>query len=209
MFRRVLAVGALATAAAVLAGTLSHPARSVAPTEVARGEVEQLSASGCGVERWPIKTLTDAAARNVVLRSRASTVEELRALPNPGAGFSTPRLHGPETTTYRARVRLVELKTEPDLDIHLVVASLATRRKMIAEFPSPTCTKGARGRSLMTRARNALIAACGPSRSSWRRLTGTATIAGVGFFDVLHGQRGVAPNGIELHPVTALRVRCR
>ena len=29
----------------------------------------------------------------------------------------------------------------------------------------------------------------------------TATIEGVLFFDVLHGQRG-APNGVELHPVT-------
>jgi len=26
-------------------------------------------------------------------------------------------------------------------------------------------------------------------------------ITGVGFFDYIHGQRGVAPNGIELHPV--------
>lgn len=26
-------------------------------------------------------------------------------------------------------------------------------------------------------------------------------ITGVGFFDYVHGQRGVAPNGIELHPV--------
>ena len=26
-------------------------------------------------------------------------------------------------------------------------------------------------------------------------------VTGVGFFDYLHGQRGVAPNGIELHPV--------
>jgi hypothetical protein len=28
-----------------------------------------------------------------------------------------------------------------------------------------------------------------------------ATVTGVGFFDRLHGQDGVAPNGIELHPV--------
>ena len=28
-------------------------------------------------------------------------------------------------------------------------------------------------------------------------------ITGVGFFDYIHGQRGVAPNGIELHPVVA------
>jgi len=26
-------------------------------------------------------------------------------------------------------------------------------------------------------------------------------ITGVGFFDYIHGQHGVAPNGIELHPV--------
>ena len=29
-------------------------------------------------------------------------------------------------------------------------------------------------------------------------------ISGVGFFDYLHGQRGVAPNGIELHPVLSV-----
>jgi hypothetical protein len=26
-------------------------------------------------------------------------------------------------------------------------------------------------------------------------------ITGVGFFDYIHGQHGVAPNGVELHPV--------
>jgi len=26
-------------------------------------------------------------------------------------------------------------------------------------------------------------------------------VTGVGFFDFLHGQTGVAPNGIELHPL--------
>ena len=30
------------------------------------------------------------------------------------------------------------------------------------------------------------------------------TVMGVGFFDFLHGQDGVAPNGIELHPVPAI-----
>ena len=46
------------------------------------------------------------------------------------------------------------------------------------------------------------VAACGmPSDTSFESLTGRATIRGVGFFDFLHGQTGVAPNGIELHPV--------
>jgi hypothetical protein len=32
-------------------------------------------------------------------------------------------------------------------------------------------------------------------------------VTGVGFFDFLHGQRGVAPNGIELHPVLEVEFR--
>jgi hypothetical protein len=39
------------------------------------------------------------------------------------------------------------------------------------------------------------------SRSHYTPENLTATIEGVLFFDVLHGQRG-APNGVELHPVT-------
>ena len=29
-------------------------------------------------------------------------------------------------------------------------------------------------------------------------------VTGVGFFDKIHGQTGVAPNGIELHPVLSI-----
>ena len=32
-------------------------------------------------------------------------------------------------------------------------------------------------------------------------VTVSVTITCVGFWDILHGQIGVAPNGIELHPV--------
>jgi hypothetical protein len=33
------------------------------------------------------------------------------------------------------------------------------------------------------------------------RICGRARVSGVAFFDFLHGQTGVARNGIELHPV--------
>jgi hypothetical protein len=32
-------------------------------------------------------------------------------------------------------------------------------------------------------------------------------VRGLGFFDVLHGQSGAAPNGLELHPVIYIRFR--
>ena len=54
----------------------------------------------------------------------------------------------------------------------------------------------------MASARSAIIAACGqPSSSHFTHLNGPATVTGVGFFDIPHGQTGVAPNAIELHPV--------
>jgi hypothetical protein len=31
-------------------------------------------------------------------------------------------------------------------------------------------------------------------------------VIGIGFFDRLHGQRGMAPSGIEIHPVLSMRV---
>jgi len=62
----------------------------------------------------------------------------------------------------------------------------------------------------MAAARAALLRSCGPARTGrFRLLTGTATITGVAFFDVIHGQRGVAPNGIELHPVLSFKATSR
>ena len=110
-----------------------------------------------------------------------------------------------ETTNYRVAARLVEMKLEEDRDIHLVVAVPSTPAKtMIAEFPDPTCNGASSSpkKGKMASARSAIIAACGlPSSSHFTQLGGTATVTGVGFFDIPHGQTGVAPNAIELHPV--------
>lgn len=166
----------------------------------------------CGVERWAVKTMTDARAGEVDLHPRATTIGALRSLPAPHIAPRSPRQAG-ERFTYRVTAHLVEMKLEADSDIHLVVADPASGRTMIAEFPASYCTVGASAllRRDMTASRDALIAACGdPSASSFHDLHGSGTLTGVAFFDVLHGQTGVAPNGIELHPVLRLRVAsCR
>jgi len=75
---------------------------------------------------------------------------------------------------------------------------------MIVELPDPGCTPRAStsARKRMRIARSAVLAACGTPTSTFRRLDGTATVTGVGFWDFPHHQTGVAPNAIELHPVT-------
>jgi len=37
------------------------------------------------------------------------------------------------------------------------------------------------------------------------RVCRRAVVTGVAFFDFKHGQTGVAPNGIELHPILGFR----
>jgi hypothetical protein len=75
---------------------------------------------------------------------------------------------------------------------------------MIAEIPSPACVGAA----------SPFLAGVTAARQKFDNnyiATGTFThvsvpvqIQGVGFFDFLHGQTGVAPNGIELHPVVKI-----
>jgi hypothetical protein len=81
------------------------------------------------------------------------------------------------------------VRLEADSDLHLVLAQGV--KHMIAEAPSPACT----ARATLLRRRQMAVA----RRAV--RVCARARVVGVAFFDSLHGQTGVAPNGIELHPV--------
>jgi hypothetical protein len=154
----------------------------------------------CGVEAWAVKTLSDSAAHQVDLRPRPTTVARLVALRAP-ANIGT-RMPGAEMRTWRIRVRLLWQKLEADSDVHVVLADVKTGQRMIAELPSPRCVGAtAEVAAQMASARVALARACGAATTSFTRLSGTATIDGVAFFDFFHGQRGVAANRVELHPV--------
>jgi hypothetical protein len=163
----------------------------------------------CGVERWPVKTLSDDRASVVDFKPKRTTVNALRRLDVPRVGRDTPRLDVVETATYRVRAQIVQAKREKDHDIHLVIAAGSNRRKtMIVEFPDVGCGGPADSakKPEMRQARHAFTRACGSAPStSFKKLRGTATITGVGFVDVKHGQRGIAPNGIEIHPVLRFR----
>ncbi len=160
----------------------------------------------CGTERWAVKTLADGQARKINFHARKTSVSALRRLPPTHTYARAP---GVERRTFRIKARLVETKIEDDQDIHLVVADPRARsHTMIVEFPAAACTTHSVKRSAMMHARRAFVSACGqPAKSSFHFVQGLATITGVGFFDFNHGQTGIAPNAIELHPVIGIRVR--
>jgi hypothetical protein len=176
-----------------------------------------------GSERWSIKTLTDTPATLVDYRHPlVRTVAQLAAqdpaalIPPVKILASTPRLPL-ERIVYRVKVRLVKAKieggTDGDEDIHLVIAGAhplgqPDGQTMIAEFPKAGCApeSGSAKASQMDKARTAFVAACGTppkGKPFLYRSTATATITGVGFFDLKHGtpQLGRAPHDRELHPV--------
>jgi hypothetical protein len=130
---------------------------------------------------------------------------------NDPAPAIRPSSRSPEAArTYDVRAQVIEAKIEDDEDIHLVIASRRyPHRTMIVEFPNPRCVASGFKRDRMRAARREVLDACGSfSTSSFTTLRGNVRIKGVGFWDEIHGQTGVAPNGIELHPVLRFRGTC-
>jgi hypothetical protein len=160
--------------------------------------------ASCGVERWSVKTGTDADVSKINLGSTTSTtIANLDALSAPGTLPANNRVTPTETTVFRLQVTLVEYKLETDSDYHLVLSD-GSGHTMIGEIPDPACVgSGSPLLSRITSSRSAFNAKFTPT-SSFKTANVPVTLTGVGFFDFLHGQTGVAPNGIELHALLSV-----
>ena len=145
--------------------------------------------SACVGDRWTVKTLQD---RPHLLPARETKIHFLITRPAPSHLPATRLPFEHHVFTVTAAVELV--RPEGDSDLHVVLQS--GRNHMITEAPSPSCDRHATPyrRRQMRVARNHV------------RLCARARVTGVAFFDFDHGQTGVAPNAIELHPI--LRFAC-
>ena len=163
-------------------------------------------AGSCGVERWSVKTGTDADAGAINLGSTTSTtIASLDSRSAPGNLPSNNRVAPTETTVFRVSATLTEYKLEDDSDYHLVLRD-GSGNTMIAEIPDPSCVGSTSPlRSGIQNARSQFNARFTPT-TSFKTANVAVTVTGVGFFDFDHGQTGVAPNAIELHPVTNIQI---
>ncbi|HEX3587127.1 MAG TPA: hypothetical protein VH024_14090 [Candidatus Angelobacter sp.] len=155
----------------------------------------------CGVERWSVKTGTDADIGLVHLTSSSNTtIAAMRAPAAPSPIPANNRVAPLETTQWIINATLTLYKLESDSDYHLVLQD-ANGLTMIGEIPSPTCVgSGSPFLSGITNARNEFNARF-TATTSFQTANIPVKVTGVGMFDFLHGQTGVAPNGIELHPI--------
>lgn len=152
--------------------------------------------------------MRDSMANQVALRPVKATVTHLRALPVPAKITNDLPRQESERSTYSVSAWLIGYKHEADSDYHLVVSEVGdTRKTMIAEMPDPKCAP--RMAAKLKSERDALLAMGHGSGSKLYRFPKPIPVelVGVLFFDKIHGQSGVAPNGVELHPLLSFVTR--
>jgi hypothetical protein len=194
--RTVLFTVLFASALAPAAPGPERPARGARPLPGA-----------CGVERWDEKTLVDAPEL-ASKQAQVSTIAALRALPPVVPWHSATPRTAAERQVLAVTAWVVAYKLEADSDWHVVIQD-AAGQTMIVEFPDPACSPKAVG-PVFAKARAQFLALvpAAPTPTLHRLAQPVpVSVAGVVFSDKIHGQTGVAPNGVELHPVTWISKR--
>jgi len=177
-----------------------------------------------GSNRWDVKTLFDLRgvdAPKLKRNAERRTINYLVTQEHGPIGKHTPRLPSVERTMYvLTDGALLEAKVEDDQDVHLAIQDKQGEPTdhMIVEFPNVACNVNAptRYKNQMAQARSDVVDLTRECRTGfkkgWAQFAegATATIRGVGFFDLVHGSelRGVAENEVELHPVLAFHGSC-
>ena len=158
------------------------------------------SSGSCGVERWAVKTGTDVDVGAVNLTPVVQTIAYLRSLTAPGTLPASNRVVPTEETTFQIDATLTQYKLENDSDYHLVIQD-SSGNTMIAEIPDPACVGASSPFAAKIQAARQKFDAQYTATTSFQTANVPVRLTGVGFFDFLHGQTGVAPNGIELHTI--------
>lgn len=165
------------------------------------------TALGCGKSRWEVKVGMDLDAPKVavspVVDTTISDLARISAPPSPGTREKTR--YGPaELTVYRVHATMTLIRREKDSNYHMVIAD-RKGRTMTIESVDPSCATGSRFEAQIWLVRNAIDRHFGGKVGRKQKVHIPVTVTGVGFFDKLHGQTGAAPNGIELHPLLAIK----
>ncbi len=178
----------------------------------------------CGTERWPLKTLTDpeaAAFKSAPVNETTVSMLISQTAPSHLTNSRSPL----EKQLFHMTALLIGWKIEdknpafasssgkqtiPDRDFHIVVADPNdTKKQMIIEVPDSTCQAVCSSAFLdkFKAARTAVSDKLGQPKPQIVTLPKPwlVEVTGPGLFDFVHGQDGLAPNCVELHPVLEIK----
>jgi len=164
------------------------------------------------VFRGRLRTGSDPDASLVKETPVQTTVEELAAQPRP-AGMESPtdvysayedrRAEGVERTIYEVEAVIVAFKLQRSGSYHLNLKG-ETGQTVIANCVDPQFVdRRSRWAKQIAAVRQEVEARFKPG-PAYTRVNERVRVTGIGFFNRVHGQSGVAPNGIELTPVLGI-----
>lgn len=177
-----------------------------------------ISSVDCGNERVDIKTLNDTASKRINWIPKRSSVSDLAKLVQPFPvdykskkkgviPFDKTKRFGYEFSCFQIDCKIREYRREEDGDYHLVLMDMNdTTVTIIGEIVNPECdiVKNSQYINSFKDARAEFEKYKLPNH---KVQSGRYTLIGICFFDFIHGQLGVAPNGIELHPIMDFQKR--
>jgi hypothetical protein len=163
----------------------------------------------CGQERWGIKTLSDPDTTLINFNElKFTTVDEQIHMERPEGRMGERQAS--ETNEYVFDCKLIGYKKEKDQDFHIVVADVSTGETMVIEIASPECesVKQSGRYEQMKEVHDWFVQNIGMPHSSFYHLPVPIKIrvTGIGYWDFLHGQTGMATNGREIHPVLSIQL---
>jgi hypothetical protein len=162
------------------------------------------SAARCGGPLWRLKTLSDPGRGRVDLTPTPTTIAAIRERQGPGR----PPLR--RTTSFQTHVwevpaQITSYKLEATGALRLVLYD--DNAYINAVVPSASCLSArTRDRGEILDAWNDFTTKCGKATPTWQSLGAILFVRGVGFWSQRRQERGSAPNGAELYPVTGFRV---
>ena len=159
----------------------------------------------CGTERWDVKTLSDKESAGIKWSAVNTSVKAMSQLIQPfpvkDKKFDKKIRFGYEFNVYELKCRIREFRKEDDGDYHLVLVDINdTTCTIVGEIINPDCPEISNSKYLgafkNTREEFELF-----KLPKNQVMDGIYTVTGVCFFDFKHNQLGVAPNGVEIHPI--------
>ena len=159
----------------------------------------QSAAAACPVERAAVKVGADVDVSLINLAPLPATIETLRAIPAPRPLPQERRLAPVEMTVYSVAATIIAYRVTSEGNVHLVLAD-AEGKTIVAQIPDPACAGGSRFLDAITDVRRGFLTRF-PATEAFTFTRLPVEVRGVGLFDFLQGQYGLAPNGLSLYPV--------
>jgi hypothetical protein len=157
----------------------------------------------CGGELWRLKTFSDPARTAVALTPRTTTIGAIVGKPYPRP-VPKKRRTAFQRQNWEVVAQVTAFRLE-EAGLRLILFDHGAYANAV--IPTPSClTRVSRARAAMNEAWNKFVTSCAKPTREWQSLGAVVYVRGVGLWSERRGERGAAPNGAELYPVTSFRV---